>query len=368
MTVYKIFGKNIKIEYEDFMIKKYLEKWLNNYPKGDENRIDVNIKFVNELPFYNGNYYNSPTSYKVYDSVVFMNIGKHQVIFDKRDILTIYIKYSYKNYFLKNNFLKFRNIGYFNYLENIGAFFYEMILVFMQYILNDKVLIHSSAMKNLNTNEVFLFGGSGGVGKTSLELLLCKKLNFSFIADDISVVDEVANVYPNLAYPKIYAYNVVNNNEIKEIIFKNRNVLDKLQWEFMRKLKGENSVRRAVSPFELYKSVETGKNKITSYYILQKTNKVSKITITELDKKIASYATYLIIKNEYGNATIHYGWSEYNALWDDSIKPIIELDNVYDNWKHKYNKLFSNIDTYLIEIPINIKHNDFIRFFEDYFG
>ena len=367
--IYDIFGDAVKVAYEDDKIAESLDCWLKYYPFSNKNNADINITFVKSLPEYKKEiYYSSPTSYKVYDNVVLMKIGKHEIVFDKKDVLSIYIKYNYKTNFIKDYLLKFRSIGYFNSLENIGAFFHEMILVLMQYILNEKMLIHSSAVKNLVTNEVILFGGSGGVGKTSLELLLCNELNYSFIADDISVVDKDGYVYPNLAFPKIYAYNIINNENIENKIFKNRDILDKLQWSLMRKIRGDKGIRRAISPFDLYETIERKKNKITSYYILQRTNKVDKITITDLDKGIASYATYLIIKNEYGMATQHFIWDEYNTLFDYRIKPIVVLDEVYENWKKRYETLFSKIDTYLIEIPVNIQHKDFINFFKNYFG
>ncbi len=366
--IYNIFGKNIKIECEDKKIERILYNWVKKYPLGFEENIEINIRFVNNLPNFKGIFYNSPTNYLVYDNINIMKIAKHEIIFEKdKNILNIYVKYKYKTNYIKNFILKFISIGYFNSLENVGAFFYEMILVFMQYILNDKMLIHASAMKNLNTNKVILFGGSGGVGKTSLELLLCNKLNYSFIADDISVVDKDGYIYPNLAYPKIYAYNTIKNTNIKNIIFNNRKLLDKIQWIFMRKIRGDKGVRRAIFPFELYKNVEIQKNIITSYYILQKTNKVQKITISKLDKKTTAYATYIIIKNEYGNATIHFGWSEYNTLFHEAINPIIKLDTVYEQWKLNYERLFSNVNTYLVEIPIDIKYSEFMSFFEKYF-
>jgi len=365
--IYNIFGRNVKIEFEDKTIEKFLHDWVKHYPEGD-GQVDVDIKFVKKIPRLQGIFYSSPASYVVYDNASLMNIGKHKVLFQKEDKkLNIYIQYYYHSNPLKEFLVKFRNIGFFSTLENVGAFFHEMVLVLMQYVLDDKMLIHSSAVKNLNTNEVILFGGSGGVGKTSLELLLCNELNYSFIADDISVVDKEGFVYPNLAYPKIYAYNTFNNEKIKDIIFENRGPVDKFQWKIRRMVKGDKGVRRAVSPFRLYKNVETRRQKINSYYLLQRTNKVEKIKITPLDKDTASYATYLIIKNEYGVATLHFGWSEYNTLFDERINPIVSLDKVYEQWKRDFNSLFNRINTYLIEIPVDINHNEFIKFFKGYF-
>ena len=368
--IYEIFGKKIRVEYEDDNIRQVLAPWLENYNILNESKdIDVDINFVNEIDISNKQFYNSPSDYFIFNNGVFINKGLHKLYFEKKynNKLLIKIKYNYTKNFIKMYKQKISNIGYHSTLENVGAFFHEMVLVYMQHLFYDRALIHSSAMKSNKSNKIYLFGGSGGVGKTSLELLLCNKLEYSFIADDISVIDEEGCVYPNLAYPKIYAYNVENNEQLKRKIFENRDFLDKFQWFFKIYKRGPKSVRRAINPNILYGKIERNKNKIDKYFILQKTNMVTEITIEKIDYQIASKATLNIIQNEYAYETIHFKWAEYGTMFENSITPIVELNKVYDEWHKIYNNIFENIETYVIKLPINLSHNKFLEFFTNYF-
>jgi hypothetical protein len=113
--------------------------------------------------------------------------------------------------------------------------------------------------------------------------------------------------------------------------------------------------------------VETEKQKVSSYYLLQRTNRVKKIKITPLNKSIASYATYLITKGEYGATASRLRWSEYNALFDERINPVARPDELYEQWRADLDLVFGGINTYLIEIPVNINHSEFMEFFRKYF-
>jgi len=74
--------------------------------------------------------------------------------------------------------------------------------------------VHCAGVSD-HENRAILIGGTGGVGKTSLEMELCRNYGCSFINDDISVLDSDGWVYPNLAFPKIYGYNLENNDKVK---------------------------------------------------------------------------------------------------------------------------------------------------------
>jgi serine kinase of HPr protein (carbohydrate metabolism regulator) len=151
-------------------------------------------------------------------------------------------------------------MGYKSNIENITAILYELVLVPLNYFFSDKALVHASSMKNSTNGKTVMFGGTGGVGKTSLELLLCRELGYSFISDDIAVIDKKGFVYSNLAYPKIYAYNAEGNQEIENLLFNKRSSIDKLQWKLSKNIRGLNKARRTISPDEIYKSVEKDKN------------------------------------------------------------------------------------------------------------
>ncbi len=357
---YRIFGKKIKINIECLEIKHILEKELSIYPKSDENTSDVDIYFIEKL-LLDEIYSNSPAIHKTFKNGFLANFGSNKILFKKEEKLKIYIQINKTKKFLG----KFRSIGYRHNIENVGQILHELILVPINFFYSDRALIHASSMKNLNTNKTLMFGGTGGVGKTSLELLLCKELDYSFISDDIAIVVD-KKVFPNLSYPKIYAYNVEENKNFENLLFKGRNLIDKIQWNFLKKLKGLNRVRRAISPDEIFSSIEIESNNIDEYYLLFRTNNVNSIEFEEINYNQASQLTLDIIKNEYHSILQHIIWHEYNANLMN-FQSILNTEQIYANWLNIYMNIFKNIKCIIVKIPIDIQHDEFLSQMKDKF-
>ena len=351
--IYCIFGKKIKINIECLETKYILNKELSIYPQSDSNSSDIDIYFVETL-LLDEIYSNSPTIHKTFKNGFFSNFGLNKILFKQEKKLKVYVQIDKR----KRVRGKFLDIGYRYNIENIGQILHELILVPINFFYSNRALIHASSMKNLNTNKTLMFGGTGGVGKTSLELLLCRELNYSFISDDIAIVEN-EKVFPNLSYPKIYAYNVEQNRDLEKLLFKERNIMDKFQWIFLKKLKGLNRVRRTISPSEIYTSIEIESNNIDEYYILFRTNTVDNIVFEEINYHQASQLTLDIIKNEYCAVMQHVIWHEYNANLM-GFESILKTEQIYSNWSNTYMNIFKNIKCFIVKIPIDIKHNEFL--------
>ncbi len=348
---YRIFNTNILINVDDIEIKAVLEKELSLYPTAEFKHPDFAITFTDNFEI-NNTFSTSPSIHKSFPDGFLTIFWGGEILYKKNEI---FISLSKKKNFLK----KFLNIGFRNSIENAGQILHELILVPLIFFNNSKALVHASSVKNIKNNKTILFGGTGGVGKTSLELMLCRELNFSFISDDIAVVSDDNYVYPNLSYPKIYSYNVVGNIDIKKILFKNRTVMDKLQWEFLRFALGPSKVRRAIAPNEIFNSIENKKNKIDEYYILIKTSSVDKITFEEIDDYEAGKLTLDIIRNEYHPVFQHIIWHEYNARIM-GFDPIIRIDELFSTWLNTYQHIFKSVQSKIIKIPVNIDHVSFL--------
>jgi len=253
---------------------------------------------------------------------------------------------------------KLYNIQYNSIDERISQILHELVLLPLAYFNPKQFLVHSSAFKKEGQGAV-LIGGTGGVGKTSLEIELCMNRNYSFIADDISVLDENGNVYPNLSFPKIYAYNLENNSELRKRIFKNRGFFDKLAWKLKYVLNGPAGVRRNISPEEAYGKYETEKTKTDRYYILLKTD-TDKINIRKIDAKKASELTMYVIQAEYVHFNNQILWHEFNCKAGEK-NPILSYKNVLSGWEELSEKVFENIACYIIEIPLQIEHKIFVK-------
>lgn len=361
--IYDIFGRVISITSENREIEIIFSEELKLYSSTDR-KLDIQIDFVNDLKFPD-HYSNSPRIHYTFDNGFIVNYGSCYIQYSKKDALKVLIKIKDENAITKK-IKKYKNIGYKSIYENVTALLYELILVPSNYFYNDRALVHASSMKNLVTGKTIMFGGTGGVGKTSLELLLCRERGYSFISDDIAVVDKEGYIHPNLAYPKIYAYNVEKNRELETILFKHRNILDRLQWATSKKIRGLNKARRTISPDVIFDSFERNKCTAHEYYILSISSEVDTIEIEKINSVNASIMTLKIIINEYHAFNQHISWHEYNALLL-GIKPVLELDSVHSNWLNIYNNIFSGIDCYSIKISPNVSHSIFLSKLKEYF-
>ena len=350
-----MFGKNIKFDIQDKEVETVLIDKLSIYPVGKEENFEVKISILDKIQFPK-KYYNNPSIHYTTQNSFIINFGVIKVKYTKDDLLYIDIEIDKS----KNFISKFRTINYENTIDSIGEILHELVFIPMNFFDTTKALIHASSMKNISNNKVIMIGGTGGVGKTSLELLLCEELGYSFISDDIAIVSSDIKIFPNLSYPKIYAYNVANNIKLYNKLFMNKSIIDKFQWNLRKKLKGEKGVRRSISPNIIFDSVERVPNKIDEYYILSRTNLVTKIEIEEVDNSIAVDMTLKIIKNEYASVIQHIVWHEYNALFNKQ-NPIISELKLYETWSNIYQKIFSNIKCFVVRIPNNISHEIFLK-------
>jgi hypothetical protein len=283
---------------------------------------------------------------------------KISVAFKKEEILTAYISLEKQNNRLIGYLKKLNNKQYSSIDERISQVIYELVLVPSVYFDEDNFLVHSSAFKKKGRGAV-LIGGTGGVGKTSLEIELCMNRAYSFIADDISVISKDSFIWPNLSFPKIYAYNLQDNEKLRTQIFKKRSWHDKLAWRFKYFISGPAGVRRTVSPTEAYGNYEKNKSEIDKYYILIKKN-VEEIQLEKIDGKQAAEMTLSIIQTEYASFNNHILWHEFNnrAL---NETPILKLDTVFERWAKESKKVLNGIDCYIINIPLEIDHKTFTR-------
>ncbi len=355
---YKIFDKIVQIcliDDGDSIIKNAINRTFSFYEdaKNETPHIIIN---VGQTPPNNKIISVNPKNHFETEKGFICKYPKFSVSFRYDKILTVDLSLNKQKRTVRY-LKKLYNIQYNSIDERVYQIIYELILVPFNYFIKENSLIHSSAF--IKDDGAILIGGTGGVGKTSLEIELCMNKGYSFIADDISIVDKNGFIHPNLAFPKIYAYNLKNNKKLKSLIFKNRNFFDKAAWKIKFFLNGPSGVRRDISPFEAFGSFQTEKTKIKKYYILIKKD-VEKIRIQKISTEKACELTLLVIKNEYRNFNSHIYWHQYNcsAINKD---PILKLNEVFLNWEKTFNLVFNNIDCYIINIPIKINHKDFIE-------
>jgi hypothetical protein len=359
--IYNIFGRNIQINIDNVKIESILKEELKHYSIGTK-EVEVIITFTEHFP-EEKDFSNTPAIHKSFQNAFLADYGDIRILYRKDSRLNIYVHVKNIRSFLR----KFISMDFKENYDRVGHMLHELVLVPANLFFDNRALVHASTMKNLDNGKTLMFGGTGGVGKTSLELLLCRELKYSFISDDIAIVDKEANVYPNLAYPKIYAYNVVGNKELEKVLFSDNPYIDRFQWNFIKKHRGNNRVRRAISPTIIYDSVEVDTNTVDEYYVLFKTNTVESIEIMSILPEEATTMSLDIIKNEYHSVFQHITWHEYNCKLMN-FTPFVTIDELYQNILQVYEDFFQKVKCYSVKIPINIRHDEFLKQMKDRFS
>ncbi|MCF6350934.1 MAG: hypothetical protein L3J23_07900 [Flavobacteriaceae bacterium] len=354
--MFSFFGISTKINLKNSPYKAILLDELLVYKT--EIR-DTKIEITDNWSSFNSKLIaNNPSQYYYYkDAIRFKDkLTEVAFVFDKNNQLKkIYFRLHIAPNYFRKVIRKWLNMQFTNRVENIGQIFHENILIPMTFFFDDLVPIHASGF-SLNGKSILL-GGTGGTGKTTLELEFCLHKNAGFITDDIAIINQNNEVYPNYNHPKIYGYNLVGNNKLKNRIFKKESFFSKIHWFLHRKIFGISKVRRKVSPFDLFENVKTEKTKLKNYYILSK-NDCIEVSKEKLNLETICKMTVEIVFTEYNYFFNQLKWHEFNAL-SKKNKPIITTNDLEKKWITILNKSLTKTENYLVNIPLSITHKEF---------
>lgn len=241
--------------------------------------------------------------------------------------------------------------------ERSGVIFHELVLVPAMHWMPDLLLVHASTFSD-DAGRVTLIGGTGGVGKTSLAMELCLKHGFRFAGDDIAVVDAGGHVWPNLAYPKIYAYNVEGNPALYERLLGGRGRADRLHWHVHR-WRGGAAVRRRIAPDELYGTYDAEGGPLGRYVILVREER-SQIGVSEIDPSRAASMSVSLMLAEYYPFHNHLHWHAFNRL-AAGREPSATIQNTVERWEAQFRDVLEATSCLLVRVPVAIDHDAFKR-------
>lgn len=257
---------------------------------------------------------------------------------------------------------RWRHIQYSTSDEMSGQTLHELALVPSLYFDDDRVPIHASAI-SLPGEGMVLIGGTGGVGKTTLALDLCLRYGASFAADDIAVVDAHGRVHPNLAYPKVYAYNLHGDAELATRVLGAATLPDRLQWRWRVCRAGPAKVRRRVSPARLCGAIVTEPAPLRRYLFLVREHRPSVLVEPATPARMAAMSV-AVLQGEYDRWHRHLVWDEFNALAIGS-RPRLHLADRLDGFTALLERLLVGVDCTLVRVPIELDHRAVRRSLSD---
>lgn len=354
-----IFGKKyeINIKDENLIIYAVIAEQLSyyqTYPIKDEADIIINI--CQDLSHLKILKKNPAVHYEIENGFIAVFPTYKVGFYFNNNKLNIDLNIKESGNFLFSYLRKFYNIEYATREERAAQTLFEGALVPSTFFNEELILVHCSGFAK--NNRAIIIGGTGGSGKTSLEIELCFNQDFTFINDDMGVIDSSGKILPNLGHPKIYGYNIIGNKLLKEKLFADRKVMDKFHWWFHKRIFGPSKVRRK---FFIQNNLKYTSNAINvdKFFILSKES-IKEILVEEISGQKAAELNLTVILTEYSSFLNHFYWHEFNSLLDNK-KPIINYLSAKKQLLEKSAEVFNKTDNYIIRVPLNIVHSEFIK-------
>jgi hypothetical protein len=148
---------------------------------------------------------------------------------------------------------RLRDMGYLPALDRAAkGFLYDYFnqVVQLRQLSLGQTWIHSSAVtKASRTAALMAWGGSG---KTSAMLELVRHHGWSFLADDLTVMDESGCISRSPQRLQLSALNIQGDEALRKRVLARRDPLDRFQWYARKRLRGPGRVRRRMHAFEVF--------------------------------------------------------------------------------------------------------------------
>lgn len=234
--------------------------------------------------------------------------------------------------------------SYVNDLEKqVSVFYYRLFLSFTQYvnIENGSTYIHGASIADADGNAI-IFPADSGVGKSSLLFKLSEEKKYSYIADDLSIIDDNFQTHYSGRAISTKPYHVKNFPFLSSLIEKEMPSLQLLQW----KLLNDNRLVYGIDPKVLYPNKTMSKSKVKKVIHLINTNN-SDFALKSADVKQLALASANILMNE-----LFLGLYNINKILSIPgnqlfMPPSVMYEKIFNN----YLNLFNHTETYLLEVP-----------------
>lgn len=340
-----------------------------NYLKNELSPISILNNAESHIDFYFN--YNTPN--KIIDGIYVPPIicsdreiivewgGLHYYLTKVEDKLFISIRsklISDKNS-LYNQYLRFKNWNFLAPGEILAKNFMYDIFDFITQIKNVEInqsYIHASVVNKKDKAVAFI--AWGGIGKTTALLKLILEHGWKYLSDDLCIINKDGVVFRSPKKMQIYAYNIKGQDKLKNILLKNRTIIDKINWYYKKFRRGEKGVRRRVSAEELFVPEAISANaKLTDAFLMERAEidsfQENYLSPKELAKKAA-----IIVINEI-NPFFHLSNAVY-SVQDESIIP--RCEELKKNTERILLQAFSSVNLKLIKIPVNANPDELTEY------
>lgn len=355
-----IFGKSYHITADSELADLAAES-LEGYPVSTGGPVDVRVSVRHSLSGHLSPIPRSqnPHLYHRYDSSFLTDFGTMAVHWDpprtgKSELgANISIPWSHGLTARPRSFLsRARSMEFSTDVEVFEQLFHELFLIPSTYFFPDLVPIHAAALSF--NGACFLLGGTGGTGKTSALLNSRDQPGVAFLSDDISVISADGLVHPNLAWPKVYGYNVAGSPLLRKKILVGRNLLDRLHFHVRCRISPTN-VRRKIRPRLLFRNVEQYGSRLACVNMLFRED-AKHFDIRDLTPDQAVAMSIAVMESEYFTFHNFLHWEAFNSL-ARGLEPLLDFAVIKESWRKNLLRAWNDVPLKLIRIPLQAPHH-----------
>jgi hypothetical protein len=130
---------------------------------------------------------------------------------------------------------------------------YEIIdpLMWVRLMSSGATFVHASSVAA--GGEAVMFSGTGGVGKsTSLLSIMESSDRFTYLADDLVIVDSTGTLWRHPKHLQVYEYNLRSSPSARLAVFERLGPVERLLWRARARLLGPSRVRKRLSATDLF--------------------------------------------------------------------------------------------------------------------
>jgi hypothetical protein len=346
---YKFGHLNFKVSGDDLVIRSLVEELasIEVSPDGEEL---ISFHFSEDNKTIPGGVYVSPV---VASNSAFAYKGdgfSYKV--EKKGVKLEMLIESNKLNWKAANFPQLSRVRDWNFLlpsEQIAKNFMYNIFDYVTQILNVQVnqsYFHASSFEKDGRGVAIV--AWGGIGKTTAMLKLVSEDNWKFLSDDLGLIDSEGIIYRSPKKLQIYAYNLVNQPVLKNLLLTGRGLLDRMNWHYKLKKNGIKGARRRDSAERLFTSELIGtKAKLTDVFFIERAD-VPQFSSTPLNIPELARRASATVMSEI--EPFHRITSAIHSIQENAIIP--NYNTMYAATNDILLKAFARTQPKLIKIPL----------------
>jgi len=266
----------------------------------------------------------------------------------------------FPSFFIRFLSPEFADLPYFR----ASYFVYNVMLPALQVALlaRGATFIHASSIVG-REGEGVLFSGWGGSGKTTASsyLYLTNPVAWSFLSDDLAIIDRKGRIWLNPFPINIFPYNTNTFPRLAELLDRSMAYTERLHWKVFRWVFGMKGGMRRRAPLEgTYRECLA---KI-SFGIHIERRFVSEFQVETLPaSEFAKIAKNILLFELRNKSTL---FSLVNSIKDGARFCIPSLDEVGIRAEAIYSSALKDINLRRVSVPKNASTQEVGKFFEDF--